>query len=415
MKKLFIILFSINMLFATEVKLEDIHVLTKGDVIEDSVDHLEKKYYRVSIKHLKDIHITLTNLSADVDLYVKTDIEDNPSPLYQLLPRIRKNDCYSSNSKNQDEECRYQIVNTQPRDLGATSVYIMVYGIEAGSYTLKVTEEKTEKLKVLDPLASYYNEKVKKGESKQYIIKGKAGQTIETSIYKLTDDADLRMKIGRKANKHTFDCKSTNGGTKNDKCSVTLKEDATVYVEVYGYRAANYAIAVEDSLTDNAIVKLAKNTCLKESSVSTKTIRCIDNTNAYVLTYYQGFDGTKIHKVNMQNNTAKQVQTFDFNYNSSFLDLKNTNLIAVDENSNLGDYMNSITFRNPKTYKQIKILYFGEERDGNNIRISIKTIKQGKELEVVSNDYSDDGYVKYKTLYDISDTSKVTLISHTKI
>jgi len=105
---------------------------------------------------------------------------------------------------------------------------------------LKVDIEELEKIRVLtiEKRKGY----VSKGDSRDYKLSAKKGETVTVKLSDLTGDADLRLKIGRKANRHTFDCKSNNGGTKEDICSVTLKEDATVYVNVDGYKTAKYSL-----------------------------------------------------------------------------------------------------------------------------------------------------------------------------
>jgi len=261
MKKILFILLSIQMLFALEVK-----EIKKGDVIEDSIQRLEKKYYKVGIHNLKNIRVTLTNMTKDIDLYLKTetfsDVKEN-NPIEQRVPTIRRNDCYSSNGRGENEECYYRIIGPAPGTYDA-GVYILVYGFEAGNYRLEVKEEETEKIDKISKKPT--KGKVKKGESKQYKIYGKAGQTIEASLFDLSDDADLRLKIGRKAGLRTFDCKSINGGTKTDSCSVTLKSSDTVYVQVYGYRSANYSIraGVVINNEDDKLIKKTTDFCLKD-------------------------------------------------------------------------------------------------------------------------------------------------------
>jgi len=275
MKILLFILLSIQMLSALEIK-----ELKKGDIIEDSVEKLEKKYYKVGIQNLHDIRLTLTNLSNDVDLYLRTDNFfdkwDKEPIMENLVPTLRRNDCYSSNSNRQNEECYYQVIGPAPGSYDA-NVYILVYGFKAGSYRLEVKEEEREKIHKIskNPIKG----KVKKGESTQYKIYGKAGETIAATIFNLTDDADLRLKIGRKAGLHVFDCKSTNGKNKKDECSVTLTKNATVYIQVYGYKSANYSITAShiENNVDNILIKKATDFCLNNQG------RTINDSDAEII------------------------------------------------------------------------------------------------------------------------------------
>ncbi len=83
---------------------------------------------------------------------------------------------------------------------------------------------------------------VAKDYVKHYKIHALAGQKVSAKIDKLSADADLRIQIGSKARKDSFECKSVNGGTKPDACSVRLTRDADVYVGVFGYRRARYRL-----------------------------------------------------------------------------------------------------------------------------------------------------------------------------
>ena len=275
MKKILFILLSIQMLFALEVK-----EIKKGDVIEDSIQRLEKKYYKVGIHNLKNIRVTLTNMTKDVDLYLKTetfsDVKDN-NPMEQRVPTIRRNDCYSSNGRGENEECYYRVIGPAPGTYDA-GVYILVYGFEAGSYRLEVKEEEAEKIDEISEKPT--NGKVKKGESKQYKIYGKAGETIEVSLFDLSDDADLRLKIGRKAALRTFDCKSINGGTKTDSCSVSLKKDSWVYAQVYGYQNAKYSIKRTQKIVNPTTY--AYKVCHQEEVTSNSNLDVICNKNSYI-------------------------------------------------------------------------------------------------------------------------------------
>jgi len=90
-----------------------------------------------------------------------------------------------------------------------------------------------------------------------YKVKGFAGDVIESKISNLSADADLYVKIGSEPTTSSKDCKSTNGSTTVDSCSVTLSEDANVYVGVYGYKEADYA--VKATLKDSKVKTIGYN------------------------------------------------------------------------------------------------------------------------------------------------------------
>ena len=218
-----LIILSIQILFATGME----ELLSSGDVINSSIEQKEKHYYKIKVPKNKSLDVELLNLTADIDLYVKA----------QKVPTLRVNDCYSSNSNLENETCT---LNNSDEE---SYYYILVYGYEKGDYRLNVSVGELKKIDILT------EEEVKgdiaKGVTKDYKFSAKKGEKVTVKLYGLSADADLRLKVGRKANRHTFDCKSINGGTKDDICSLTLKEEAWVYVQVDGYKSANYSLKLE--------------------------------------------------------------------------------------------------------------------------------------------------------------------------
>ena len=209
---------SVQMLFAAGIK-----ELNPGDTVETSIVKMQKHIYKITVPKNRSLYVNLTNLDADVDLYVKA----------KKRPTIRVNDCYSSNSNLEDEECTLN--NNEKSDY-----YILVYGYEEGNYKLNVSVREFENIKILS--TEGVKDEVSKGDTKDYKFLAKKGEVVTVKLYDLTADADLRVKVGRKANRHTFDCKSTNGGTNEDVCSLTFKKDTWVYAQVDGYRQAKYKI-----------------------------------------------------------------------------------------------------------------------------------------------------------------------------
>ena len=226
MKKLLFMVLSIGLsmqiLFAMDIK-----ELNSGDFIEASIEKMQKHIYKITVPKNRSLQVDLSNLTADIDLYVKA----------KKIPTIRVNDCYSSNGHLENEACSLNN-NSEKSDY-----YILVYGYEEGNYKLNVSVRELEKITLL-PKEGVSGE-VAKGDKKDYKFSAKKGEIVTVKLFDLTADADVRVKIGRKANQHTFDCKSTNGGTKEDSCSVLLQEDAWVYVQVDGYREAKYKIKLE--------------------------------------------------------------------------------------------------------------------------------------------------------------------------
>ena len=233
MKKLLLIILSMQFLFAT-----DIHELNSGDIINGSILEQEKQYYKIVVSQNKSLHVRLTNLKAGMNLYIKR----------KEKPRIRSNDCYSSNSKLKNEEC---ILNNTE---ASTEYYILVYGFKAGTYVLGVDIEELETLS-----KEGVKGEASKGSFKNYKLSVKKGENVKVKLFDLTRDTDLRVKIGRKANRHTFDCKSINGETKEDSCSVILKNDAGVSIQVDGTYALELVNTETHSFPKNVLLNANEN------------------------------------------------------------------------------------------------------------------------------------------------------------
>jgi len=230
MKKLLLLGLSAQLLFAVNTQ-----NINSNEIVSSSVDYKEKKYYSITVPNNKEIEVTLTGLSADADLFIKTN----------TLPRIRKNDCHSSNSSTANEECSYTVTGDE-----SNKVNILVYGFRSANYTLKAS--------ILEPkvieeifIGKNVQKHINMNKSENYKFSGKKGTLYKINLDKLSADADLRVMVGKKASKHKYSCKSTNGGTQTDSCEIKLKDDATVYVNVFGFRDADYTLSVQENINNN--------------------------------------------------------------------------------------------------------------------------------------------------------------------
>jgi len=387
--------------------------LKSGATVEGHVNYLEKKYYALEVNKEQTVTIKLTNLVADVDIYLGINKK----------PKIHSNDCYSSNSNTENEEC---ILTVTP-DAGKTnSVIVMVYGFKESTYKLEViSKDGAEELPTLTdtPMAG----QVKKGESKQYKFLGKKGETYTSTLSNLSADADLRVSIGRRAGLRTFTCKSINGGTNTDECSVTLKEDAPVYVQVYGYKAANYKIqtVLKVANENEELIKKAKEFCQNKSNFVKPSYICsIEQNIVYIMKYFQlGYeDQYKVYRININPNSESVELTLNKQLLSSsdarFIPLKDTTLVGITTSEDHGDLVNYQNFYHKGKELQMSLLYQGYSEPYSNTQGTAETIKKGKELRVTYKKFVDrnDGWVKFEDIYDIRDTSNIKKpISHKKI
>ncbi len=304
--------------------------LSSGKAIDGTVKQKEKKYYNITVPKNKSVRVNLTGLEADVDLYVKKGNE----------VRVRFNDCYSANSNTENEEC---VVTNE----GETSTYsILVNGFKASSFNLKATIDGAEAIPTLtsDPLA----DAVEKKEGKQYKLDGKKGETITVTLSDLTADADLRVRVGRKAGLHSFNCKSNNSGTKTEECVITPKKDATVYVHVYGYQASNYSLkAVKGTTTTTPCItreelqrKIYKNEDV--TKVNTSCITDMSNLFKKAIDFNQDISNWDVSHVTDMRNMFESAYHFNQNINkwnvSSVTNMSSMFVGAHDFNQNINSW-----------------------------------------------------------------------------
>jgi len=403
MKKIFFILLSVQIAFASTAQ-----TLKSGETVNTSVKKTEKKFYKITVPKNKSVRVNVTELQADVDLYVKKGNE----------VRIRFNDCYSSNSNTENEEC---LITNEGDSADYT---ILVYGFEGSSYNLKATIDGAEEIPTLT------NEKlqgtVTKGEGKQYKLSGKKGKAITVTLSDLTADADLRVKAGRKAGLRTFDCKSIKGGTNTDECTITPKEDGTVYVHVYGYREASYSLKATEK--NNPFPKLeeildkANQSYQNNKNCESDTMVCADKVAnplndklVFVLDKEYEFDGspltkTTLYAVTRTSHIKQLYHSNSFSPNpSTLIKLKNTDLIAMKIPDQHHAYNYDIEVYNVSGSKEATL---DIHRDYGHIALNeIKTIENGSKLIISYWEEKDNVATIYQDTYDIRDTSNVEAIS----
>jgi hypothetical protein len=394
--------------------------ITSGETISKHIEQKEKQYYKLTLPSTKDgsIKIKLSQLDADVDLYVKTG----------SLPTIPNNDCYSANSYTKDEACSYDIL-----DYGENKneVYIMVYGFRSSSYKLVAEIDKGENIPLLEKST---NGRLKKNEINQYYIQGKEDSKYSIKLETLDNggDADLRVKIGKKANFQTLDCKSTRGGTKTDECIIKVKVDNQpymdahkIYIHLHGYRATRYKLSVtriyEYFPTEKELINEARKKCQNNQSVKDGySILCSDEKDiAYII--YKNSNAGPMHKfqeglyyINMSQNSSYKIIT-QKSYEDGWYGYEPINsfgkeyppFYTVNHNIQGADPHGTVDFM----YHEKAVLHFPYYEKNGYLK-TIKILNGRKELYVEFDNYDAD--IKYTELYDISDPSKPKRISRTK-
>ena len=125
-------------------------------------------------------------------------------------------------------------------------MHIAVYGYRAANFTLTatVTGDDVQSITSGETVSS----SVARGAINYYKISSLSGEQVTATITALTADADVYIKKGSKPSTSSYDCKSTNGGTNSDSCSIDIQSNIEVYIGVAGFRAAGYTLNVTSEL-----------------------------------------------------------------------------------------------------------------------------------------------------------------------
>ena len=83
---------------------------------------------------------------------------------------------------------------------------------------------------------------VEDGVFNYYKISAGEKQTIVATLSNLDNDIDMYAKIGSKPTRDSYNCRSWNVDTQDERCSLLLNSNSDVYIGVYGFNAGNYRI-----------------------------------------------------------------------------------------------------------------------------------------------------------------------------
>ena len=219
MKKIILFIAFTNILFANVI------TLTSGEAKSGNVAEGAISYYKISATDGDTVKTIINNLTDDGDLYIKIGSK----------PTTSSYDCRSIKTDTREEDCTITLTANN-------TIFIGVHGYKTTNYNIKATI--TEGNAHVPTLTSgtTITGSIYKGGIKHYKIAATQGQSLTSLIDELSNDADLYVKIGEKATSNNFDCKSTHGETNSDSCTVTVNENADVYIAVYGYRTSNYRV-----------------------------------------------------------------------------------------------------------------------------------------------------------------------------
>jgi len=204
----------------------DAIALTSAQSLSSSIERGEINHYKISALAGNTVNIQLDGLSDDADLHVRIG----------ALAKGGTYDCKSTNMGTTADTCSVTLTSD-------ADVFIRIYGYRATNYTLTASLSAGESI-VNIVSGETISASVSRDEIKYYKINTHFGDKVIATISALTADADIYIKKGEKPTASSFDCKSTNGGTDADSCSIDILQDTEVYIGVAGFRTANYNLLV---------------------------------------------------------------------------------------------------------------------------------------------------------------------------
>ena len=190
---------------------DDMITLSSGHAVSGSVDKDAEKHYKIEIAEGQSLNAVLNELTADNDLYVKLG----------SVAGKHNFDCKSVKGNTQTDSCSITAQHN-------TTAYITVIGYKAAHYSLTAT------LNGAGNDGLNISDSVTLKETKFYTIAAEAGQTVHTVLDRLNADADLYVRVGAEPTGDLYDCRPYKGGTTRESCSVTVSENTTVHIAVYG-------------------------------------------------------------------------------------------------------------------------------------------------------------------------------------
>ena len=205
------------------------NALTSGSAVSGNVSQGSWTYYTVdATAEDTALDVAMTNLSADVDLYVKKGSK----------PTLDSYDCRPYEGGISKESC--VLKNTS-----AGTWHIAVNGYKSGTFSLQATLSATVSTVLLDENAS-----VEQGNWKVFndisIPANAYNVTIEMT--NLTADVDLYAHRGDSwPTDGEYDCRPYAGSTTAESCTLFVGDHENLKLAVKGYRAGSFRMKVSYS------------------------------------------------------------------------------------------------------------------------------------------------------------------------
>lgn len=202
------------------------NVIEPSQFVTDTVSQGEKLYYTIANPAgSTQVAITLSQLQADVDLYVKTG----------STPTFTNHDCQSIRSGKTTELCEVPLTSE--------TTEIMVVGAANSAFKLSVFDP-TLHLVSLQDGDSAINNMAANNWTFYHVAGDLSYANLYSKLANLSADLDLYVKRGSLPTDRDFDCRSYRGGTSEENCSVAVTDASPIYIGVYSYQAGSFKLIV---------------------------------------------------------------------------------------------------------------------------------------------------------------------------
>lgn len=234
-------------------------LLTVGEAVSANVDLAAWHYYVVDVPVGDNkLSVSLSNLTADIDLYVRAgsrpsgSVDDNG--VY---------DCGSFVGGTSSENCDLTVESGE-------RYYIGVHGYRASSYSV-LAQTSSDSINVTELSNGVtVNGTVAQGQWAYYKLDVvEPNNRLVADLVGLSADIDLYVREGQPPSGDASaganaDCQSVLGGTQAERCEVTSSGTQSWYVGVYGYQAGSFSLGV---LSDKSAAQNRKNDMLSKGDV----------------------------------------------------------------------------------------------------------------------------------------------------
>lgn len=225
--------------------------LTLNEIAEGSIAPGQWRYYALDVDDGVDsVHVTLSGMSADGDLYVRHNARPSGT-----ADEGGEFDCHSVAGSDTIESCRID-------DTAGKRYIIAVLGYAQTDYKLQALPRATADDAVSINSGELHSGSVSLQQWRYYQVSlGASDLRLLVDLTDLSADADLFVREGQipdgdPGTGANADCYSDRGNTQVESCVVDNNGASTWYIGVYGYSGADYALRVRASSSRMALSKL---------------------------------------------------------------------------------------------------------------------------------------------------------------